>query len=430
MTEVEFENGIIARDKNNPNLLVLINSNGIGISRDGGASFKDAITADGFVLSAGAIGYLEANHIKLGGGTLYEDGYNPLFKETPQGAQDNGDDAKIGAETQIKEDLRVLNPLPQTIMMNQDGITSYAENPNGSLNLDKYARFDSRGLYIKGGAILIDGGLPDSAIQSASTWDGAVDTANEALNEASGSIKKDVNYNSTYITSSGIIVKNSSLSNTVRMGAFVNGGATQYGIISQHKDGTYTQLTDNGLERWVNGSAKPYMYLTHVGAVVTPTAIYYNFFTHMTSGGYWEDWWAKMNIGNVRVTSVSTSLIDATYPTTRVNVPSDFYGKDFSVVLFPRSPSYPAKYKPPNYTYGEDSDGETWTNMVMEWQVAALGNAPAITPVCKVISKGYDYFDVKSYAIITSSGVYTDGLTANEYATFVNGLPFTYTLQA
>ncbi|WP_445479176.1 phage tail protein [Lysinibacillus irui] len=82
MTELIFDNGIIARDPSNPNRLVLINSKGIGISLNGGATFKEAITADGFVLTAGAIGQLSANNIDVAGtirainseGTTYIDG--------------------------------------------------------------------------------------------------------------------------------------------------------------------------------------------------------------------------------------------------------------------------------------------------------------------------------------------------------------------
>ena len=67
MTELIFDNGIIARDPSNPNRMVLINSKGIGISKNGGSSFQEAITADGFVLSAGAIGQLKANNIDVTG---------------------------------------------------------------------------------------------------------------------------------------------------------------------------------------------------------------------------------------------------------------------------------------------------------------------------------------------------------------------------
>jgi phage minor structural protein len=48
-TELEFNNGIIAREKDNPNKLVLLNSAGLGVSTDGGNQFKTAITADGVV---------------------------------------------------------------------------------------------------------------------------------------------------------------------------------------------------------------------------------------------------------------------------------------------------------------------------------------------------------------------------------------------
>jgi phage minor structural protein len=48
-TELEFENGIIARSKVNPNHIVLFNSSGVGVSTDGGQTFKTAMTAEGIV---------------------------------------------------------------------------------------------------------------------------------------------------------------------------------------------------------------------------------------------------------------------------------------------------------------------------------------------------------------------------------------------
>src|SRR5699024_2699382 len=63
-----------------PNRLVLLNSKGIGISKDGGNTFTEAITADGFVLTAGAIGRLSANNIQIGPETFYtttEDDFDP-----------------------------------------------------------------------------------------------------------------------------------------------------------------------------------------------------------------------------------------------------------------------------------------------------------------------------------------------------------------
>ncbi len=65
MTQLEYPEGqgIVARDPNNPDNLVVLKSNGIGISTDGGETFSEAITSSGFVLSAGVIGQLQAENI-------------------------------------------------------------------------------------------------------------------------------------------------------------------------------------------------------------------------------------------------------------------------------------------------------------------------------------------------------------------------------
>ncbi|MES1038945.1 phage tail spike protein [Peribacillus simplex] len=59
-TELEFNNGIIAREKTNPNEIVLFNSQGVGISTDGGQTFRTAMTAEGFVADAITTGTLRA----------------------------------------------------------------------------------------------------------------------------------------------------------------------------------------------------------------------------------------------------------------------------------------------------------------------------------------------------------------------------------
>jgi phage minor structural protein len=67
-TELEFENGIIARDKNNPNFLVLFNAAGLGISTDGGQTFRQAITSQGVVTDVLTAGQIDANNISVRGG--------------------------------------------------------------------------------------------------------------------------------------------------------------------------------------------------------------------------------------------------------------------------------------------------------------------------------------------------------------------------
>src|SRR5699024_6623709 len=68
------------------------------------------------------------------------------------------------ADGVLREDLRLASPLPTALRLDENGITAYTSDPN------KYARMDHRGLYIRGGAIQIDGGLPDDQIGSASKW--------------------------------------------------------------------------------------------------------------------------------------------------------------------------------------------------------------------------------------------------------------------
>lgn len=68
-TELEFNNGIIARDKTNPNRVVILNSLGLCISPDGGNTITEAVTWQGFALSAGAIGQLSADNVRIGAQT-------------------------------------------------------------------------------------------------------------------------------------------------------------------------------------------------------------------------------------------------------------------------------------------------------------------------------------------------------------------------
>ncbi|PEM14153.1 hypothetical protein COI51_15985 [Bacillus toyonensis] len=77
-TELTFENGILGVDPKNPNNLVAFNSAGIGISRDGGKTFKEALTYEGLVASSGVVGQFEANNVRIGPGTFFEEGYDPL----------------------------------------------------------------------------------------------------------------------------------------------------------------------------------------------------------------------------------------------------------------------------------------------------------------------------------------------------------------
>lgn len=69
-TELEFNNGLIAREKTNPNSLVVLNSAGLGVSKDGGYSFRSAITGDGIVadvINSGTLSSINVNSVNIYG---------------------------------------------------------------------------------------------------------------------------------------------------------------------------------------------------------------------------------------------------------------------------------------------------------------------------------------------------------------------------
>ncbi|WP_186578037.1 phage tail spike protein [Aquibacillus kalidii] len=66
MTELQYpeDGGIVAIDKNNNNNIVVFNSGGIGISKDGGKTFRTAMTGEGFVADVINAGTLKAINIE------------------------------------------------------------------------------------------------------------------------------------------------------------------------------------------------------------------------------------------------------------------------------------------------------------------------------------------------------------------------------
>src|SRR4051794_5506099 len=57
--------GIIARDPNDPNKFIVFRSVGIGLTTDGGQTFRSAITADGGVTDVLTAGQIHTNNIQI-----------------------------------------------------------------------------------------------------------------------------------------------------------------------------------------------------------------------------------------------------------------------------------------------------------------------------------------------------------------------------
>lgn len=89
--------------------------------------------------------------------TLFDSSVTGTYSETVAG---NTVIVNPGAAVdRIRDDLRIVSALPTSITMDSNGITATVSgNPN------QFARLDHRGLYIQGGAIQIQHGLPASQI--------------------------------------------------------------------------------------------------------------------------------------------------------------------------------------------------------------------------------------------------------------------------
>ncbi|MFN2748124.1 phage tail protein [Bacillus sp. z60-18] len=132
LTQLEYPAGmgIIARDPNDPNRFVALRSSGLGVTTDGGKTFKEAITADGVTTSVLTAGQIKTNNIQIIG---------------------NGD------------------------LFYWDGNYLIAIDASDS---SKFVRLDSRGLYIAKGALTIE--RPDGfkeVINGVSSNDGLVSRA-------------------------------------------------------------------------------------------------------------------------------------------------------------------------------------------------------------------------------------------------------------
>jgi hypothetical protein len=107
----------------------------------GTAQIADASITDAKIDSLNAnkinAGKILAQYVEIGSDTTFASGYDPA-------AVNSG----------IRSDLRLTAPLGTHITLDSNGITAHSTSVTGA-----YARLDYRGLYISGGAIIIDGGL-------------------------------------------------------------------------------------------------------------------------------------------------------------------------------------------------------------------------------------------------------------------------------
>ena len=109
---------------------------------------------------------------------------------------------------------------------------------------------------------------PSSTVAFGGDVTGTIDgvSASTVKDQAGNSIQSGVNYNKCSIDQNGVQVKNGTETEVVKMGEFATG---LYGIKATHADGSYTQLSQNGLQRLVAGETIPMQYETHIVSATT-----------------------------------------------------------------------------------------------------------------------------------------------------------------
>ncbi len=146
-TELKFtENGILAIEKGNPNYVVLFNSAGVGVSEDGGATFRTAMTGRGFVADLITSGHLMTELVTI-----------------------------IGDKNHFFWDDTALQ----------------AYHPNDS---SKFAKLSSRGLDIQNGMIQVKGQAGTVIIDGTSNMHKILATGLVTMSLPAGTIKRSVSF--------------------------------------------------------------------------------------------------------------------------------------------------------------------------------------------------------------------------------------------
>jgi phage minor structural protein, N-terminal region len=215
-------------DKNSPDYGALYLGPGIfalASEKSGGGdwNWRTFGTGKGFTGDEITAGLIRAEFVQIGPGTTFEDGYDPSV-----------------IDSTLRSDLRLSAPLPTSITMSEAGIRASSADPK------RYAQLDYRGLYIAGGAIQIDGGLPDSQVSGASGWNSkttrmtseGIYTGTVQANQVNADTLSAISANLGTITAGSIF------------GAYINGttidGGTITGaLIRTAASGTRVELTSS-----------------------------------------------------------------------------------------------------------------------------------------------------------------------------------------
>jgi len=158
--------GIICSDKDDPNKFIRLNNNSMIFTKDGGTTYTALINNNGTFAGNRIEGKLilgENLVIRNGNGSVVIDKDGITVSNKALRIINGLSEGQFGDHTidwnsviTLRTNLRNPGKLPTSIKIDEDGITGYTINEDLTINTNKFARLDYRGLYIKNGAIQID----------------------------------------------------------------------------------------------------------------------------------------------------------------------------------------------------------------------------------------------------------------------------------
>lgn len=257
-TELEFteSNGILARDKNDSKRFVAYNSEGLGFTKDG-TTYQNAFTHDGLVITKGTVGRLDADVIVIGGGTTFEDGYDPSSKETPDSAQAKADAAQAAAEAVAVAKAALAE---ENAIAHADGVISAEEQKR--IEQAQQVLTDAQ-TYAETKANEAEAAAKVVANAAQGTANTAKTTADSALTKANNSVQKGEKFDDSVTIGAGKGISVYDAANILRVmlgqyaagkyGLLVKDGEIYSATIRTSESGTYIGLEkDNRLVGMIN----------------------------------------------------------------------------------------------------------------------------------------------------------------------------------
>jgi len=264
------------------------------------------------------------------------------------------------------------------------------------------------GLKVAGGSLEITGGLGDSNINSASTWNGAVSTANSAYGLASTSVQQNTFYNKVKITPTyGLQVFDAGNNERVKIGSMDNG---QYGLQLKNTSGTVVMNQDSSGNLALTGS------ITATSGSFTGSLYAANLYLDNGSGSYVSMLDSSLTkVAGAKINAKGISVSDGSRTTFSVDTNGNvsIYG---NITMTGGSISWANVTKP---SYSASEVGAVSTSTTVNGKALSSNITLSATDVsARAANWVPSQSDLGSWTTyIDANGIYTGNLTGNTIQT-------------